>query len=165
MGLQPGDIIFARTAGLLGLLIRLGERLKFRRGSAWNHACVIDRIDGETPYVIQATLRGVTDSMELWDVAKGGKWHVVSLPAGVDREKLLEFQRAQLGTRYGFFTILAIAMDILTWQWFPAFRGARRDSWICSALVCEGLRYAGWYHPWLDVYTVTPAQAWNALQS
>ena len=163
---QAGDIGFARTTGIMGRLIRLGEWLSFRRGSKWNHEFVVsDKVDTDgVPFVIQATLRGVTDTARLDEVAIGGDYVLVSPPDAVDRHELLAFLKAQVGIRYGFWTILAISLDIVTWQWFPAFRGARKQSWICSALVNEAMRFAGWLHPWIDIYTVTPAQGWEALQ-
>jgi len=159
----PGDIGFARSTGIMGRLIRVGEWLKFRKGSSWNHMFIVDRVVDEVPYIIQATLKGVTNTMMLEDVAPGGKYITMPPPDCVMRDELLVFARRQVGLRYGYWTIVAIALDILTWQWFPAFRGARKSSWICSALGCESLRYGGWLYDWIDIYCVTPAQAWEAL--
>jgi hypothetical protein len=146
----------------MGWLIRVGEWISFRKCD-WNHMFIIDRVDNLVPYVLQATLKGVTDSVLLEEIAPGGKYVTFAPPDGVTREGLLYFARKQVGLRYGYWTIVAIAIDIVTWQWFPAFRGARKPSWICSALGCEALRYGGWLHEWLDIYTVTPAQAYEAL--
>jgi hypothetical protein len=163
--MQAGDIGFARTKGVMGALIRLGEWLKLRK-STYNHQFVIDQdAPGGDWYIIQATLRGVTNHGLLSTVAPGGKYVTMAPPSKVDRDKLLKFARAQVGLRYGYWTILAIAIDTVSWQWFPAFRGARKSSWICSALVCEALRYGGWLHDWLDVYTITPQQAFDVLTS
>jgi hypothetical protein len=79
----------------------------------------------------------------------------------VDKEKMLKFAEHQVGDHYSFLTILSIALDIATPNWFPAFR--RSGTWICSALAGESLRAGGWIHDWGDVYTVTPAQLWFAL--
>ena len=157
-----GDIGFARTTGLMGRLIRLGEALKLHK-SAFNHMFVIDRVVLGDAYVIQATLRGVTDSALLSSVAPGGTFTIITPPSSVDREKLLEFCRAQVGTRYSFLTILSIAFDVVTWDWVPSFMNSYRQSWICSGLVSEGLRYAGWLHEWVNIYTVMPQGAYDAL--
>lgn len=158
----PGDIGFARTTGPMGILIRFGEWLKFRRSSV-NHMFILDRQVGEDWYVIQATIRGVTDSMKLSDVAPGGKVWLKPCPDGVDRDRVLQFARSQVGLKYGWLTIAAIAIDILTWNWVPSFRAARHPSWICSALACESLRFGGWLHQWLDIYAVFPQEALKAL--
>jgi len=160
---QAGDVGFAHNHGIMGRLIRLGETFRFKKWSTWNHEFVVSQVleDG-TALIIQATLRGVIES-PLETVAPGGRYVTMAPPDAVDRHELLVFCRSQLGIRYGVGTILAIAIDIVTWDWFPAFRGARKPSWICSALVNEGLRYGGWLHDWVDIYCVTPAQGYGAL--
>ena len=149
----------------MGRLIRLGEHIRFKRGSEWNHMFVVsDEVDVDgTPFVIQATLRGVTDTCRLDQVALGGHYITMPPPDACDRHELLVFAKAQVGVEYGILTILAIALDIVTWDWFPAFRGARKLSWICSALACESMRYAGWLHNFVNIYTVTPQDGWCAL--
>ena len=150
----------------MGALIRIGEAMRLKTGKQWNHMFLVsDEVDVDgTPLVIQATLKGVTDTERLDSVAPGGTYTLVPTPEGVDPTQTLAFAKAQVGIEYGFWTIIAISLDIVTWQWFPSFRGARKQSWICSALVCEALRFGGWLHPWVSIYTVTPAQGWDALQ-
>jgi len=157
-----GDIGFSTSPHPMGKLIRLGTRLKFKK-ALFNHEFVIDRIVDGVPYVIQATIHGVTDSMRLDEVAHGGTYTLISPPPEVDIDKLLFFCRSQVGTEYGILTIAAIAIDVVSWQWIPAFRGARKNSWICSALIEEGLRYAGWYHDWVDIYNMFPDESYFAL--
>lgn len=162
---QPGDIGFSHNVGGMAFFIRLGEWLRFRKGDYVNHEFVVDRVFNGVPYIIQATLRGVTDTARLVDVAPGGSYMIVVPPATIDRDKLLEFCRSQVGDEYGILTIAAIAIDLASWSWFPSFRGARKNSWICSALSNEGLRYAGWLHQWTDIYCVTPAEGLLALEA
>lgn len=166
MKVQPGDIGFAHTNGVMGRLIRVGEFISLKRACEWNHMFVVsDHVDTDgTPLILQATLRGVTDDCRLDEVSPYGKFITMPPPDACDRHELLAFMKHQVGLEYSKMTILAIAIDIVTWEWFPAFRGARRSSWICSALVNEALRFAGWLHPWIDIYTVTPAQGYFALQ-
>ena len=160
--MQPGDIGFSRTTTISGRLIRLGEWLKGRRAE-YNHAFVVDRIQNGVVYIIQAKFHGVTDSMDLRDLP--GTYMIMAPPSEVDRDKLLAFVRAQVGAKYSFLTILSIAFDILTWNWVPSVMNSYRASWICSGLVCEGLRYGGWLHPWINLYCVTPQQAFTILQN
>ena len=156
-----GDLVFAHTNGLMGRAIRLGEVIRWKRGSLWNHVAIIDRIEGDEVYVIQAEPRGVTDNKKLDEVAPSGRLVLIEPPLGVDKLQILEFARQQVGQHYGFVSILAVIADILTPDWFPLLR--RRNSWICSALAGEALRAGGWIHKWADIYTVTPAQLWQAL--
>lgn len=164
MTVSVGDIGFAKTKGVMGRLIRLGEVLRFKKGSEWNHEFIVsDFRDGEF-YITQATLRGVTNTAKLTEVAPGGHYITMPPPFEVDRQKLLLFAASQVGITYSLGTILAIALDIVTWNWVPSFRGSRKPSWICSGLVNEALRFGGWLHQWIDIYTVTPAQGYLALQ-
>ena len=158
---RAGDIVFAHTKGTLGRLIRLGERIRWKESaSQWNHACVVSRVSKGEVYVIEATLKGVIES----PLSKYPVHAVVAPPLGVDVKKLVEFNKAQLGSSYGVLSILCIATDLITGDWFPSLR--RDGSWICSALTAEGLRAAGWFTPasnFGDIYTPTPAQVWLAL--
>jgi len=158
--MNAGDVVFAHSGGLMGKLIRLGEWLKLRRGT-WNHVAILDReVDGEW-YVIQAELKGVTNDGKLSDVAIGGNYEV--LPCPCNSSEVLRFARGEVGTEYGILTIIAIALDILSWQWVPAFRSGRKPSWICSAISAESLRFGGWYHRFSDIYDVTPQEVYDAL--
>ena len=75
----------------------------------------------------------------------------------------MQFAQAQVAAkaRYSLGSILSIAFDIITPNWFPEVR--RDNTWICSALVGEALRFGGWLHCWGSVYCVTPAQLFDAL--
>jgi hypothetical protein len=162
---QPGAIGFAHSNGLMAKCIRVGEFLRFRKGSKWNHMVIVsDEVSTTGEYLaIQATLRGVTSTVPLSEVAPGGEIQFLELPDGVDAEKVLTFAKSQVGLEYGYFTILAIALDICTWNWVPSFRGARKQSWICSALAMESLRFGGFLHDMVDIYSITPAESYLIL--
>ena len=162
MTLKAGLIGFARTTGVMGRLIRVGEWLKFRR-SEFNHVFVIDRVENGVAYVLQATMRGVTNTATLDDIAPGGSYWLLTVPKETDVVKMLRFGRAQIGERYGFLTVAAIALDILSWSWVPSFRGARKASWECAALTGEMLRFGGWLYNWRDVYDVMPQELFDVL--
>jgi hypothetical protein len=161
---QIGDVGFARTKGVMGWLIRLGTWLKFRK-ARFNHQFAIDdRVDTDgTPFVIQATMRGVTNTARFDEIAPGGTVVTMAPPDIVDRAKFLEFLHQQVGLEYGFITDTAMAIDIVTWDWVPSFRGARKNSWQCSALINEALRFGGWLHPWVDIYAILPDEGFDAL--
>ena len=153
-----GDIVFARSNGIMGRAIRLGERLRWRRGSKWNHVAIVSHVKNGVAYITQAEPRGVTNDKRLNTV---GEYVLVKPPVMVSAHKTVEFASLQVGHRYSFLSIWSIFFDILTPNWFPAFR--RDDTWICSSLVAESLRYGGYLHNWADIYTVTPAQLYEAL--
>ena len=136
--------------------------LKFRR-SEFNHVFVIDRVENGVAYVLQATMRGVTNTATLDDIAPGGSYWLLTVPKETDVVKMLRFGRAQIGERYGFLTVAAIALDILSWSWVPSFRGARKASWECAALTGEMLRFGGWLYNWRDVYDVMPQELFDVL--
>lgn len=154
--LVPGDVVFAHSNGIMGRAIRFAEKLRWSRGSHWNHVAVISRIEDGVAYVIQADLRGVNEAR----LDTIGEFTVVE--TSVNPAEVLEFMESQLGSGYGIGSIVSIVFDIISPNWFPEFR--RDNTWICSALVAEALRYAGWLHPWGSIYTVTPAQLFDVLQ-
>ena len=153
-----GDIAFARSNGIMGRMIRLGEWLRWKHGSKWNHVCFVSRIEGGVAYVIQAEPKGISNDKPLSSI---GEYLLNSLPDGTDAKKVLEFATKQVGMKYSFLSIISLIADILTPNFFPAVR--RDNTWICSTLVAESLRYGGWFHDWGDIYCVTPAQLYLAI--
>jgi hypothetical protein len=142
----------------MGKLIRIGEAISSGRGEV-NHMFIVDYVDkDQKSYVIQAELKGVTRGQELT-----GEYIVLQPPKTVNTAKLLKFARRQVGLEYGVLTIFAIAFDIVTWQWVPSLRGARKPSWICSALGAESARFGGWLADFIDIYSVTPQQVLDAM--
>lgn len=161
---KPGDIGFARKKGIMGFLIRVGTRLKLHKATFSHEFAIDDRVDTDgMPFVIQALMGGVTNTLRLDEVAPGGLYVLIPPPKSVDVEKFLDFLHKQVGTEYGLLTDVAMAIDLLSWQWVPSFRGSRKNSWQCSALINEGLRYGGWYHPWIDIYAILPDEGYDAL--
>ena len=145
----------------MGRAIRLGERLRWgERPSHWNHAFIIDRIEGDKVYIIQAEPHGVTNDKTIESV---GEYQLISIAPVADVDCVLEFARQEVGSRYGWLSIFSIALDIATPSWFPSTR--RGGTWVCSALIGEALRAGGWIRKWPDIYCVTPAQLWSALNA
>lgn len=121
--------------------------------------------------VIQAEACGVTgtrpdgsgwDARPLSSVAPGGWTALVRPPGGVEAARTLGFARGEVGAHYGFLTIASVGFDILTPPWLR-FPLRRPNTWICSALAAEALRFGGWYCRWPDIYQVTPAELLHAL--
>jgi Permuted papain-like amidase enzyme, YaeF/YiiX, C92 family len=165
---QPGDVIFTHANhDFIGRAIQFGEWLRWRRSSKWNHAAIIVGtaiVDGKRSYqVVQAESRGVKCRWytNLQKISPSGTVEVVR-PEGVDAAKACAFALAQVSDPYGFVTIASIAVSIVA-PWFFTIRVP--GTWVCSALVGECLRAGGWIHDWDDVYMVSPAQLYAAVQS
>jgi len=161
---QPGDVIFAHANhDFIGRAIQFAEWVRWRHGSKWNHAAIIVDVAPGKVQIVQAESEGVTckwfDSPE--DISPNGIVEVVPCPAQ-DRKKAVEFAKAQVSDPYGFVTIASIALSIIA-PWFLTVRVP--GTWVCSALVGECLRAGGWIHDWPDVYMVSPAQLYAAVQS
>jgi len=156
---RPGDVGLSHSNGLMGRAIRFGERIRWgERPSHWNHAFVVDRVEGDKVYVIQAEPSGVTNDKTIDTV---GEYELITPPSNVNVDNMLTFARSQVGSRYGWLSILSIVFDIATPSWFWSVR--RPHTWICSALVAESLRAGGWIVDWGDIYCVTPAQVKQSL--
>lgn len=134
-GVRAGDFILCHRRGLVSALIRLGERLRLRRAEV-SHAALC-RADG---YVYEALVRGVcvTPLAAYRDVEY---WIVRMEMQTTDQRQAIRFARSCVGERYGWLTIVGIALRFLT----PG-----RGLWlgmdgteICSGLVAEAL-VRGW---------------------
>jgi len=157
---QPGDLVFCHSTDIVGRAIRLGERLRFRSGDFFNHVAIIDH-DGT---IIQAIAHGVRAGDSLDSIAlKGGSYEVVRVP-GADPDRIIAFARAQVGSWYGYLSILSIAIHILTPKWLPLPTIRFNKSWICSALGAESARFGGWLNNWPDVYSVVPSELYCAIK-
>jgi len=160
---EAGDLVFCHSKGIISRAIRVAQRLRSTPEDArWNHVAILDRLEDNGWYVIQAEAKGVTSNRMLKDVAPGGKMQIVSCPATVSRKKILDFARSQISDPYGFITILSIAFDFI----LPQSIAIRKSgTWVCSALVAGGLWYGGYPKAmtWPDLYQVTPADLYGAL--
>jgi len=153
---------YAKTDGQVGRLIRIGERIKFHHAT-YNHVfTVIGTGDTyEDIIVVQATpVHGIIVS-KLTEISQSAM--IIDLlppPKGCNGGKVAEFANNQVGDPYGLLTIACIAIDVITPEWFVAFR--RPGSWICSAIGGEALRFGGFYLDLGDIYTITPQQLFDA---
>jgi hypothetical protein len=160
---KPGDLVFCTSKGIIGSAIRWAQRKDIGEVYAkYNHVAILDREENGEWYVIQAEAAGVTNDKKLTSVAPGGKYRVVALPESVDVDKFLEFARSQVGSAYGYTSILSCAFDLL----LPDRICLRKTgTWICSGLAAGALMYAGFKgaQGWPDLYTVTPSQIAYAI--
>ncbi len=168
--IEPGDLIFCNGRGLVAWSIRAAERLSRDWDRAlghpqtrFNHVAIADHeLDDGDWALIQALGSGVKVDRDSGPSRLSQLHHysVVACPA--DRQLTLEFARAQEGRRYGFVSIISFVITMFS----PSFVNVMvPHTWICSALAAESLRYGAWLHDWPDIYQVTPAQLWLALES
>lgn len=158
--MQPGDLIFCRSRGAISRAIRIAEWLRGHRGQ-WNHVAIITAVEDGRVEIVQAVGGGVTrdwfDSPKA--IAPGGVVELVTPEC--DQLQMVRFARAEVHRKYGFLTIASICVSIIA-PWFLTIR--LPDTWICSALVAESLRFGGWLHDWPDIYQVTPQQLYDATK-
>lgn len=169
---QAGDCVFCTSPGFVGWAIRLGQKIRgYGKYTTWSHVAWLDRPVRDDSgkvvdwYLGQAQGRGVYNTQLLSE--HGGQYEIISLSAfprvvgtnqawEQDRQEILTMLRSQLGTKYGFLTILSIAFNVLT----PKFIRVdfRRDgTWICSGLYAYGLLSGGGKITG-DVYQQFPAE-------
>lgn len=160
----PGTLVFVHSHGLAGKAIRLGEWLRFRDGRFWNHVAIVSdqTCPCSSPRVIQAEGHGVTDTACLSTIAPGGQYEEVIVPDAWD-EDILAFAKTQVGKKYGWLSIVSIAVQIILPRWLtlPSLRS--ESTWICSALAGESARVGGWLHDWPDIYRVVPSELYAAI--
>jgi len=154
---RAGDIGFSHGTDLIARAIQFAEKREGDPGF-YNHtfALLEPTPDGNDWVVIQAQMKGVTDTCKLSDVSPNGSHEVVPFPDKyADRGLFIEFLMAQVGDEYSMLAILSCALDMVLPE-----KICLRDyaTWICSGLIGGGLMYAG--HPasktWGDLYTNTP---------
>ena len=155
----PGSLVFCHSTGIIGHAIRLGERLRFRSGDFFNHVAIIDT-DGT---IIQAEAHGVTAGASLESIAPGGSYEVVKVPDAI-AANIITFARSQVGKKYGYLSIVGLAIRILTPKWLPLPSIRANRTWICSALGGESTRFGGWFYDWDDIYSVVPSELYAAIK-
>jgi hypothetical protein len=158
--MNSGDLIFCHSKGLIGSGIRWAQRRLRNVGEEhkWNHVAVLHEQlpDGDWT-VIQADAHGVRSDDRLSTIAPGGVYEIRPLPDSVNRKLFMEFLLIQTGAKYGYLSILSVALDLF----LPESICLRKNgTWICSGLVAGALWFGG-FPKMLDVtdlYTVVPAE-------
>ena len=151
---QPGDFILCHRKGLVSWLIRLGERLKFRSGSRWSHACFVETPDT----VIEALTHGVkrTPLSDYHNI----EYIIVRTDMGaMDALQAVRFAQSCLGQSYGWLDDIAIAIRFLIpgrGLWF-GLNGTE----ICSGLVAQCL-VRGWANFPVNPASMSPAELGEA---
>ncbi len=147
----PGDVILTHTPhSLFGLLIRFGEKLRYRSKEdepfTWfNHAAIVITPDPETgkPRVAEALGDGIKANLASKYLPE---WFAyVDVGAGKnDRDEIVQFaeREVELHADYGAIQIASIAMSLIAGGRLTV---GMDGSEICSALVAKALRGAGYW--------------------
>jgi hypothetical protein len=130
---QPGDFVLVKSKTFQAKLIRFGQWIRFRgddrRYIGWSHAAMIVGADGS---LVEAVGTGVR-RMNLSHY-QDTEYAIVNIDALVeppDRAEVVAFAEWCLDERYGYLTILSIALSMLT--------GSKLIFGIDSQNVCSGL--------------------------
>ena len=136
--LQAGDFILTHGNDLYDKLIRFGQALRFvggdRKYTYWNHAAII--VD-EQGTLIEALSNGVSKTNI--SKYKPVEYHLVRLGTTADdfdRIEAVRFAQWSLGEKYGWLTIMSIAIGLLTGG---RFTFGYEGQVICSGLVARAM--------------------------
>jgi hypothetical protein len=153
---QPGDFILTHSSAIYGALIRFGEALRYwgpdKVFAHWNHAAIFINDVGD---IIEALGGGV--QQRSISVYEGTEYVVVQLPATTsasDRQQAVEFAQFCLSDTYGWFTIVSIALCLITGAKFGFGVDGQQ---ICSALVARCVERIGEIFPEAEPWHLTPA--------
>jgi uncharacterized protein YycO len=136
----PGDFLLVSTTGILAKFIRFGQFLRYhgkmKPFAHWNHAAMVIDEDGS---IVEAVGRGVVISniSEYKDV----EYYYVSTHLNKQsREQVVAASKNFVKDKYGFVTIISIAMELLTGI---KIQFNASNSIICSAVVSQSLWAGG----------------------
>lgn len=137
---RPGDFILTRSERLANKLIRFGQGVRIhgedRKYCEWDHSALVLNAGGE---IVEAVTSGVR--LAHLDDYKDRRYALVRIAASEDdRRQAAYFAWKQIGARYDFLTILAVALAALT--------GCKlglniQGQFICSGLVARALERTG----------------------
>ena len=150
----PGDFLLTHGSSWTSTLIRFGQTLRYtgpdRIYTRWNHAAIFVSGNGD---IVEALGAGVQKRNVA--VYKDTEYHVVRLQnvLDADRQHEVAFAIACLNDSYGFFTIVSIALSLLSGSKFGFGVDGQE---ICSALVARCLERTGEIFQ-QDPWHITPA--------
>jgi hypothetical protein len=134
--MQPGDVVLVSGTSFWSRLIQVGQRLRIHgddvRYTRWNHAALVVSPAGD---IIEALSQGV-EQRSLAVYARVPYTVVDTGLADLDRQEAVRFAQSCLGERYGWWTIVSIALALLTGTKFSF--GVAGEC-ICSGLVAKSL--------------------------
>jgi hypothetical protein len=151
----PGDFILAHRHHVIGRLISLAQKRRFKGADAvfahWSHTALVVGADGA---IVEAEVTGVRQN----PIARyrADEYHLVRLGAEFSadgRARAVAYATDQVGEGFGFLDMFGASLYLL-FGW--PVRLARRGHEICSGLVVRALQ-AGGLVPQLDPLLTLPA--------
>jgi cell wall-associated NlpC family hydrolase len=147
---KPGDFLLCHRTGFASSCIRWGERLKYRDGSRWSHAALIETpttiIEALTTGVVRNALSEYDDTLYVL---------VRTELDELDAEQAVFFAQRSIGVEYGFLTDFGIFLRFVTpgrGLWFGS-----DGTEICSGLVAQALT-RGWADFIVNPASISPAE-------
>ena len=133
---KKGDFILTHGSAWTSKLIRFGQKLRFHGVDAkytrWNHCALIINANGEIAEALGAGIKKTNISKY-----KQNEYFLVRIIASdEDREQAVAFALYSLEEKYGWITILSVAVCLLTGL---KFSFGFDDEKICSGLVARAM--------------------------
>jgi uncharacterized protein YycO len=153
---RPGDFILTHSVGVFGALIRFGEWLRYsgkdKVYSHWSHAAIFVDNNGD---IVEALGGGVQKrNISIYTNTEYVVVHLPETTSNDDRQQAVSFAKYALNERYGWLTIISIALSLLT----GAKLGFGIDGQqICSALVARCIERIGEIFTENEPWHVMPA--------
>jgi len=136
---DPGDFILTHSKCFVSRIIRWGQKLRFwgerRKYTWWNHAALIVSKEGD---LIEALGRGVVpNKISAYALVEYTVVRIHPELANVhDRDEVVAYGKWALGEKYGYLTIVSIALNLIVGGKFTFFIDGQT---ICSGLVARAL--------------------------
>lgn len=151
--IRGGDFFLVHGDNSFSKLIQLGQTLRFhgadKQYAYWTHTGMFLNNSGD---IIEADGMGVTENNISY--YKDQKYIIVHVSMSEeDREEVVDFAKSCLGEQYGWVTILAIGISLLTGLKFSFGFSAQA---ICSGLVTRALERSS-FIPNRDPESAMPA--------
>lgn len=136
----PGDFVLVSTNGILAKLIRFGQFIRYhgkmKPYSHWNHAAMVIDEDGT---IVEAVGRGVIYS-NISEYKNVEYYYVTTKLNKQSRDQSVAACKSFIKDKYGFLTILSIALELVTGIKIQFTNG---NTMICSAVVAQSLWAGG----------------------
>jgi len=136
----PGDFILVSTTGILAKFIRFGQFFRYhgkmKPFAFWNHSAMIIDEDGT---LVEAVGRGVITS-NIRDYKNVEYYYVSTKLNKQSRDQTVAACKSFVKDKYGWVTILSIAMELLTGI---KIQFTNSNTMICSAVVAQSLWAGG----------------------
>lgn len=145
--LEPGDLVLVKTNHFVSKLIRFGQRGYGKNAAQWNHVAVYVG-DGR---IVEALTRGVAGA----HLNKYSHRQIIHAEGDLAmRVNAAAFAASCVGQEYGYLTILAIAVKVLT---KGKIEFGISGTSICSGLAARALERMGYNWNPYDPRELTPA--------